>query len=178
MRTWMASALILGLVLHEDQARADDGSASAAGGATIAPGRRARGVGAALVPGVIVHGPGAWVVGKKTTAKKLALVSGAGLLGVITGGALLALTEASRRTTGPLAAMTVASFGVFSTSFLADLYAVLAPECGTGEPQREVPWLESSTSRIPIECLAAEHALHPKVGLGKGRNTECGTTIG
>jgi hypothetical protein len=179
VRTPAVAALLAGLVLWAPDAVAGD-TASAA--SDVSPGRRAVAVGAALVPGVVVHGPGAWVMGKTTTAKKLAIVSGIGLLGALTGGALLALTGASRRTTGPIAAMTVASVGVFSTSFLADLYAVLAPEGGTGEPLREVPWLETSigasamsdpvfrhgglvTQRVDVRWLSlrtsvqAEHAL-------------------
>jgi hypothetical protein len=146
----LASAMFSGFMLAGGDARADDAptgdpaptSTAARAGASISPGRRALGVGLALVPGVVVHGPGAWVVGKKGTAGKIAIASGVGLFGTLLGGALIALTGASRRTTGPLAAMTIASIGVFSTSMLADLYAVLAPEGGTGEPLREAPWID------------------------------------
>lgn len=155
----LASALGLALVSFGRDGRADDASpATAAAGASISPGRRALAAGAAIVPGVLVHGPGSWVVGKKRTAQKLALASGAGLLGALTGGALLALTGASRRTTGPIAAMTIASVGVFSTSMLADLYAVLAPEGGTGEPLREVPWIEAMLGAYAMSDPVFRHS--------------------
>jgi hypothetical protein len=152
----MASALILGFVLRAETAHADAHADSA--GAATSPGRKAMAVGAAIVPGAIVHGPGSWVVGKTATAKKLAVASGAGLVGALLGGALLAITGASRRTTGPLAAMTVMSLGVFSTSMLADLYAVLAPEGGTGEPLRAAPWIEVMVGAAAVSDPVFRHS--------------------
>lgn len=160
-------ALLVGLALSGGDARADDGDASSnasanasanGAGRRISPGRRALGLGAAIVPGVLVHGPGAWVVGKKATAGKLAIASGVGLVSALLGGALLAVTGASRRTTGPIAAMTVASVGVFSTSMLADLYAALAPEGGTGEPVREAPWVEAMVGAYAMSDPVFRHS--------------------
>lgn len=159
----LASASIATLVLFvlcaSDARAGEDGvPAASTRGASVSPGRRALAVGAALVPGVIVHGPGAWVAGKKATAQKLAIASGVGLAGALVGGALLAVTGASRRTTGPIAALTIASVAVFSTSMLADLYAVLAPEGGTGEPLREVPWIEAMFGGYAVSDPVFRHS--------------------
>jgi hypothetical protein len=43
----------------------------------------------------------------------------------------------------PLAAAAVGSVGIFSASFASDLYAVFAPEGGTGEPLRAAPRTET-----------------------------------
>lgn len=96
--------------------------------------------------------------GKKGAAKKVAVVSATGLGGALLGGALLALTGASRRTTGPIAAMTVAGVGFFSTSLFADLYLLLAPEGGTGEPLREVPWIEVMIGASAISDPVFQHS--------------------
>lgn len=128
MRTPVVFALILGVVLHTGTTRADPTPAPAPAGS------------------------------KKSAAKKVAVVSGLGLGGALVGGALLAVTGASRRTTGPIAAMTVAGVGVFSTSLLADLYLLLAPEGGTGEPLCEVPWIEAMIGASAISDPVFRHS--------------------
>lgn len=128
----MASALILAFVLQAGTTRADPPSAAAPTAKTTG--------------------------GKKSAAKKVAVVSATGLGGALLGGALLALTGASRRTTGPIAAMTVAGVGFFSTSLIADVYLLLAPEGGTGEPPREVPWIEMMLGASAISDPVFKHS--------------------
>lgn len=138
------SAIAFVAMVVAPEARAEEPSA----------GKKALGVGAAVVPGVLVHGSGACVVGKQVTARKLAIVGGVSLVGTATAVALIALTGASRRVVGPLAAASVLGVGVFSTSLLADLYAVLAPEGGTGVPLREA---------APVETMIGAYAVSDPV---------------
>ncbi len=87
-------------------------------------GDRALATGAAVVPGVIVHGAGHYVLGDSGTAGKLLLAEGIGLGMVAVGGTGLFLTGASRYTVGPLAAISMFGVGVFSLSLIADVYGV------------------------------------------------------
>src|SRR5437868_629587 len=147
MRRTSTFAFAFAVLVTARVAHADDTSTSTSTStstpSTPAGGTRALAAGAAIVPGVLVHGSGARVVGKRVTAKKLAITGGIALGSALTSVALVALTGASRRVVGPLAAAGVMSVGVFSTSLLADLYAVLAPEGGTGTPLREVAPVEA-----------------------------------
>jgi hypothetical protein len=97
--------------------------------------RRGLAVAAALVPGVVVHGTGHWVLCRPRTARKLLLYEGIGfgtLVGSLGG---LALTGASPHTVGPFALGAIGGVGLFGVTFLADLYGVVAPEGGTGGPE-------------------------------------------
>jgi hypothetical protein len=80
------------------------------------------GVGAAVVPGLIVHGTGLWVRGDVDTARKLATLEGLGLGMAAVGGGLLAATGGSRRLSTPTIPMLVGGGGLFLTTWLADIY--------------------------------------------------------
>ncbi len=96
-------------------------------------------MGAALVPGLVLHGAGHYVAGEKRTAGRLLAIEGGGVLGLGGGLVLLATTGASRRLVAPVAALTFVGAGLFVMSTLADLYGVLAPAGGTGSPLLVAP---------------------------------------
>jgi len=77
-----------------------------------------------VVPGVILHGTGHYVLGEPDTAKRLLIVEGIGLGMVLVGGGTLALAGASRYLSGPATVVAASGFGLFFGSFLADLYGV------------------------------------------------------
>jgi hypothetical protein len=99
-------------------------------------GDRALATGAAIVPGVIVHGAGHYVLGDSSTAGKLLLAEGIGLGMVTVGGTGLFLTGASRYTVGPLAAISMFGVGVFSVAFIADVYGVATSDQGSATTRR------------------------------------------
>ena len=103
--------------------------------------RRPQAAAVAVVPGLVVHGAGHYVLGETRTANRLLLMEGIGLGGVVGSLAGLAVTGASRRAVGPLALMTIA--GGFLMSTFADLYGVLAPADARGEPLRTAPWVQT-----------------------------------
>ncbi|HEU4410955.1 MAG TPA: hypothetical protein VFS43_37225 [Polyangiaceae bacterium] len=115
------------------------GPAGAAGRRPACPERSAWAVGAAIVPGLLVHGAGHYVMGEKRTAGRLLTLEGVGLGAVGGGLVLLAASGASRRLVAPVAAVTIAGVGLFAISTLADLYGVLAPPGGTGAPLTVAP---------------------------------------
>lgn len=91
-------------------------------------------MGAALVPGIIVHGTGHWVLCENKAARKLATYELIGVATTLGSGAGLALTGASQYVVAPLALGALTGLGLFSVTFLADVYGVLAPVVGRGAP--------------------------------------------
>ncbi|RKH38038.1 hypothetical protein D7Y23_38675 [Corallococcus sp. AB050B] len=99
-------------------------------------------VAVAVVPGLLLHGLGAWTAGDTQTAKGLFAAEAIGL-GLIGAGLVpIALTGASRKTIGPLYAVTLTGAGVFSLSMLANLYAVTSPAFDPGRVPDTLPPLE------------------------------------
>ncbi len=84
-------------------------------------------VGAALVPGLVVHGSGSWVLGDEHTARSLVYAEGAGLGLLFGSGSGIVLSGASRVLVGPLAAGSVLGAGLFAVSWVADVYHVSVP---------------------------------------------------
>nr|PZN19157.1 MAG: hypothetical protein DIU78_21535 [Pseudomonadota bacterium] len=107
--------------------------------------RRALAAGASLVPGLLVHGSGHWVLGERDTAGRLLLFEGVGLGALVVSLSGLALTGASRYFVAPLAAGAVGGAGMFGITWLADVYGVLAPDGGTGAPTGVRPRLAIAT---------------------------------
>lgn len=105
-------------------------------------GKRVLAAGAAFVPGLLVHGSGNWVLGQTRTAKQLLLFEGIGIGALVGSLGGLALTGASRHTVAPLALGAIGGLGLFTSSFLADVYGVLAPAGGTGTPETRRARLE------------------------------------
>ncbi|NBC45705.1 hypothetical protein GTZ93_38535 [Corallococcus exiguus] len=99
-------------------------------------------VAVAVVPGLLLHGLGAWTAGDSVTARGLFAAEATGL-GLIAAGLVpIALTGASRKTIGPLYAVTLTGAGVFSLSMLANLYAVTSPAFDPGRVPDTLPPLE------------------------------------
>jgi hypothetical protein len=83
---------------------------------------------AAAVPGVVVHGSGHWALGEPATARQLLLMEGIGLGMFLAGGLTIVFTGASRYFVAPAASVTMAGFGLFSTSYLADIYGSVSKD--------------------------------------------------
>lgn len=83
---------------------------------------------AAAVPGVVVHGSGHWALGEPATARQLLLLEGIGLGMFLAGGLTIVFTGASRYFVAPAASVTMAGFGLFSTSYLADIYGSVSKD--------------------------------------------------
>lgn len=114
------------------------------GSPTVTPQRRALSAGAAVIPGVIVHGTGHYVLGETRTGNRLLLAEGVGLGMFLGGGATVFATGASRYVVGPAAAVAVVGFGLFATSFLADVYGTLSPDAGAaGKRLYILPFIET-----------------------------------
>lgn len=138
-------ALLVAASLPRSGAAAEPAAASPASESTV-PLRSPRPGwlpgGAALIPGLVVHGSGVWVAGEKDTAYKLLAAEGIGL-GMMAAGALpLILTDASGQNIDLTVALLVAGAGLFLTSGIADLYgATIGGREGARSPLR-LPHLE------------------------------------
>jgi len=106
------------------------------------PGFRVFPVVASVVPGLLFHGLGPLAAGDMRTAGRLFALEGAGLGLILAGGTPLALTGASRRVVGPLAAMCAAGVGLFSISAMANLYSTVSPAFTPGMAAASLPPLE------------------------------------
>jgi hypothetical protein len=121
-RALLGLALLFhGAVAHGQARRADEAPT---------PTSRALPVAAAVVPGAVVHGAGHYALGESETATNLLLMESIGLGLFLGGGVTIALTGASRYLVGPAAGATIAGFGLFSTSYLADVYGTVSRDGG------------------------------------------------
>ncbi|MGK4003264.1 hypothetical protein WMF31_11615 [Sorangium sp. So ce1036] len=118
-------------------------ASAAQAGQAISPGRRALAATGAVIPGLLVHGSGHFLVGEGRTGLSLLALGGAGTGLVVGGLGGAAVSGASRRVIAPIILTTVTGAGLFGISLLADLYGVLAPEGGTGSPRTALPWVET-----------------------------------
>lgn len=139
-RAWLASLALVGALLaSSDAAHAEppqeEPASDAARPCRSEPSRRALAVGASIVPGVIVHGSGHWVLCEPETARRLVYLEAAGAGSVLLSGTGLALTGASRYVVAPLALGALGGLALFATTWLADIYGVAAPAGGSGQPR-------------------------------------------
>ncbi len=105
-------------------------------------GERAIAVGVAVVPGVLVHGAGSYALGRKTTALRLVQLEALGIGLVALGTGLLFASGSTQDFEGPGATLALAGAGLFTVSFLADVYSVTTPSGGLGRDPGWTPLLE------------------------------------
>jgi hypothetical protein len=74
-----------------------------------------------LVPGLLLHGSGHFVLGERQDAYRLLAMEGVGLLGVVAGLGLLAAVGGSEKFAAVYVPLTVSGAGLFAASFLADV---------------------------------------------------------
>ena len=103
---------------------------------------------AAVVPGVLLHGAGHFVLGERRTAYRLAALEGVGLVATLGGGAVFRLTGAARGLAAPAIATTLIGASLLLETWLADLYGVLLPEHAKGDVLRTAPLLEAELSAV------------------------------
>jgi hypothetical protein len=78
----------------------------------------------------LVHGSGHYALGQPKTARNLLLMEGIGLGLFLSGGLTIVFTGASRYFVAPAASATMLGFGLFSTSYMADIYGTLSSDGG------------------------------------------------
>lgn len=143
--------------------------------AAPSPARRALGLGAALIPGLLVGGAGHWVVGEGETAEDLLWLKTAGF-GVMTAAALPTLfTGASRRVAPWGVPLVGLGFSVFGLATLADAYGAVTG--GTdGRIRRSEARFTGELVYVFIEDpqFAYHHFVAPSLAVRLGRTELAG----
>ena len=94
---------------------------------------------AAVVPGLLVRGSGHFALGEPRTARHLLALEGIGLGLFLSGGLTIVFTGASRYFVAPAATATMLGFGLFSTSYLADIYGTVSNDGGAALSRLRAP---------------------------------------
>jgi hypothetical protein len=135
--------------------------------------RRLAAVGAAIVPGVIVHGAGSYVLGERRTARRLLEIEGVGAAGLALGGLAIGGSGGSPYFIWPGVPAAVLGVGLFMPTWLADIWVAAGGERMRGGPIATPPWsIELSTTglRDPYRTRAlpgaAARAELGRIGLG------------
>lgn len=124
----------------------------------VSPGHRTLAFGAALVPGVLLHGSGHFALGRRQTAYRLLAIEGVGLALMVTAALPLWFTSASRyiaQSAGMVGAM---GAGLFATSLQADLYGTLMPLDWRGKPARTAAIVEAELGYRYVSTEQFEYA--------------------
>lgn len=125
-----ATPPIAGEVTPADESVATDVPTDVPATTRPTPPRRALSTTTAVVPGLLVHGAGHFALGQPRTARNLLLMEGVGLGLFLAGGLTIVFTGASRYFVAPAATVTTVGFGLFSTSYLADIYGTVSNDGG------------------------------------------------
>ncbi|HUH03794.1 MAG TPA: hypothetical protein VML75_17485 [Kofleriaceae bacterium] len=138
--------------------------------------RRALAVGAALVPGALLHGSGHRVIGEQRTAGRLLALEAAGLGLLMLGAVPLGVSGAASDVSGPAIASMVAGGTVFLAGILADAYGAsgLSARAGRAAPVSRAR-LELEVGYAYVDDPQFEYGsftvLHAELLLGPARLT-------
>jgi len=116
------------------------------------------GIGAAALPGFVVHGTGLWIGGDARSARNLRRLEGAAIALAIVSGGVIGATGASRRISAQTIPFFVASTGVFLQTWLADIY-------GSAGGGRRGAVAREDVAPLELE-LGALHVLDDQFDLG------------
>ncbi len=94
-------------------------------------------IGAAIVPGVLLHGSGSFVAGERQTARRLLALEGVGLAIAGVGAVPLLATGASRWVSGPSIALIASGMGMVLVGWVADIYSAAGGAGIAGSPRTE-----------------------------------------
>jgi hypothetical protein len=121
----VAAALACAMLVPEVARAGDDEPEPREGGGALA-------LGAAVFPGILLHGSGHYVAGEHRAARRMLLVEGFALTAILTGVTPLAI--ANRRTSWPAIPLVVSGTGVLLVNWLGDLYGVAGGSDVLGRP--------------------------------------------
>jgi hypothetical protein len=93
-------------------------------------------IGAAIFPGLLLHGSGHFVAGERATARRMLLIEGAAFTAILAG--VTPLGIANRRLSWPAIPLVVSGTGVFIVNWLGDLYGAAGGSRVLGRPVAEL----------------------------------------
>ena len=131
----MFRALVVASLLVSSAARADDVEP-----AEVSTTRRLAAVSAALVPGVVLHGAGSWVLHEKRAAKRLAITGGIGLGAMALGGAAVGITGAAESMVVWGVPMVIAGAALWLPTWFSDVWYAAGGPRVRGAPHARSTW--------------------------------------
>lgn len=121
---------------------------------------RALGIGAALVPGVLLHGAGHWAIGERDTAYHLLGAEALGLASIVGSLAGLGVTGAAPQFVAPLALTLIAGSALFFSSWFADIYGTATGLESTGLSFDVEPLFELESGHLFVHNPALPDVTH------------------
>jgi hypothetical protein len=103
--------------------------------------RRLAAIGAAIVPGVVVHGSGSWVLRERRTATRLAITGWIGLGAMAVGGAAVGITGANEYMVVWGVPVIIAGAGLAIPTWFADIWHAAGGPKVRGEAHAASPWM-------------------------------------
>ncbi|MDQ3334488.1 MAG: hypothetical protein M4D80_04960 [Myxococcota bacterium] len=132
----MSRALVVASLLVAQTARADDAPPPD----EVSTKRRLAAVGAALVPGVLIHGSGSWVLHEKRAAKRLAITGGIGFGAMALAGAAVGITGAAESMVIWAVPMMIAGTGLWLPTWFSDIWYAAGGPRVRGAPHAPTAW--------------------------------------
>jgi hypothetical protein len=105
----------------------------------ISTGRRAGAIALAVVPGILLHGTGSYLVKESRLAKRLALMEGLGLAGMLAGGLPTGITGGNPYSIPAVPLLTTGT-GLFLSSWFTDIWVAAGGPSSLPEPRAQAPW--------------------------------------
>lgn len=127
--------------------------------------RRVLATGAAVVPGLLIHGSGHFAVGETKTGWRLLIAQGVGIGMVALGGAGLVASGAADQLNAPSIWLATGGAGLFLFSWGADLYGTLTLGRGAGGPVRQASVFEVEQGYQFVQNPALEGAHFSRTSL-------------
>jgi hypothetical protein len=132
----MSRALVVASLLVAQTARADDAPPPD----DVSTKRRLAAIGAAIVPGVLLHGSGSWVLHEKRAAKRLAITGGIGLAAMGIGGATVGITGATESMVIWGVPMVIAGTALWLPTWFSDIWYAAGGPRVRGAPHARTAW--------------------------------------
>jgi hypothetical protein len=146
----MSRALLVATMLvasSTGSARADDEPTAATDDDEVSAKRRLAAIGASLVPGILVHGSGSWVLHEKRAAKRLAITGAIGWGALVLGGAAVGVSGASPEMVIWGVPVIIAGAGLVFPTWFADIWYAAGGPRVRGESHTPSAWsVEAGTT--------------------------------
>lgn len=114
----------------------------------VSSARRAAAIALAVFPGVLVHGTGSYVVGERRSAKRLAVMEGAGIAAMLAGGLPTGISGGNPYSI-PLVPLLTTGTGAVLSSWFTDIWVAAGGSATSAEPRARAPWtLELGSSYL------------------------------
>ena len=128
-RAWLVVAALASTTAHADDEPPP-----------ISTKRRLAAIGASIVPGVVVHGSGSWVLRERRTATRLAIAGWIGLGAIALGGAAVGISGGNETMVAWGVPVIIAGAGLTFPTWFADIWYAAGGPAVRGDAHAASPW--------------------------------------